>query len=77
MAKCRQIARLYWSVLQVLRVQLALLDLQYQKISCLYITSVAILVLMLLGWSPGKITAPPFDTVFSYLASFDKRSSLL
>jgi ABC-2 type transport system permease protein len=36
------------------------------------ITSAAILVLMLLGWLLGKITAPPFDTIFSYLAFFDK-----
>ena len=36
------------------------------------ITSAAILVLMLLGWLLGKITSPPFDTVFSYLAFFDK-----
>ena len=36
------------------------------------ITSAAILVMMLLGWLLGKITSPPFDTVFSYLAFFDK-----
>lgn len=36
------------------------------------ISSAAILVLMLLGWLLGKVTSPPFDTVFSYLAFFDK-----
>ncbi len=36
------------------------------------ITSAGILVLFLLGWLLGKVTAPPFDTVFSYLAFFDK-----
>ena len=36
------------------------------------ITSAGVLVLFLLGWLLGKITAPPFDTIFSYLALFDK-----
>ena len=36
------------------------------------ITSAGILVLFLLGWLLGKVTAPPFDTIFSYLAFFDK-----
>jgi len=36
------------------------------------ITSAGILVLFLLGWLLGKVTSPPFDTVFSYLALFDK-----
>ena len=36
------------------------------------ITSAGLLVLMLLGWLLGKITSPLFDTVFSYLAFFDK-----
>ncbi len=36
------------------------------------IASASILVLLLLGWLLGKISSPPFDTIFSYLAFFDK-----
>lgn len=36
------------------------------------ISSASILVLFLLGWLLGKIASPPLDTIFSYLAFFDK-----
>ena len=36
------------------------------------ITGVCLLVLMLLGWLIGKISSPPLDDIFSYIALFDR-----
>ena len=36
------------------------------------ITGVCLLVLMLLGWLLGKVSSPPLDEIFSYIALFDR-----
>ena len=36
------------------------------------ITGVCLLVLMLLGWLLGKVSSPPLDEIFSYVALFDR-----
>ena len=35
-------------------------------------TGVCLLVLMLLGWLLGKVSSPPLDEIFSYIALFDR-----